>query len=98
MGFRSSGPFQPVARGLQGAENILDGDNTEPVEKTLNRVVDVLNGAAMLTSKAEAVAVSGNIFKQVFNLVDNLTDSEAETARKERSARRREAKERKAAE
>ena len=86
LGFGNSGPFQPVFKAISAAEKIGEGDKVEPIERTVKRVVDVANGAAMLFPQVEALAVGGNIFKQAFNLVDNFTpDTDSEDARKQRA-------------
>ena len=93
LGFHGPDPFAPVSRALKAGEGIMDGDKAEPVEKSLRRVVDVANGAAMLWGGAEAVAVGANIFEQAFNLVDNFTpDTESEAVKKERKAANKERK------
>jgi hypothetical protein len=94
-GFSNGGPFQAVARGRADVQKLLEGDKTEPVEKTVDRATVVLNAAGMLSSKVEGIAIGANIFKQAFKFVDNFTpDTDAEGRAK---LRRRILRERKAA-
>ena len=88
-------PFKPAKQAFSAVEKISEGDKAEPVEKTVRRAVDAVNGAAILVPKLEAVAVGANILEQVFDLVDNFTpDTESESAKKEKA---KVAKEKKAA-
>lgn len=92
-GYGPNDPFKPVKQMKSAVAGITDGDKSEPVEKTVRRVVDVLNGAAVFVPKLEGVAVGANIVEQAFNLADNLVpDTESEAAKKEKAAIARERK------
>ena len=90
QGYGPNDPLKPGVKAYKAIKTIGDGDKTEPVEKTVRRFTDIVNGAALLIPRAEAIAVTANILKQAFDLVDNFApDTEDEATKKEKAAMRK---------
>lgn len=92
-GFDNAGPLGRFLSAFRSGKQLFEGPKENEAEKTefyLKRIARIMQGADAFTG------VAGSVLDQGVSLADNLLpDTESESAKKDRAARRREVKERK---